>query len=147
VSVAAASPRLSDLRLAPRTLRPAAQGSSILTGPHAGGAAAPGALVSFSVSQAGSITFTVVRAKPGVRVHSGGACRAAPERPAAGSRPCLRRVVVGSFRQPVTAGAGRLRFSGLIAGHRLSGSYVLQATPHARSGAAGPPVTVSFVVT
>jgi hypothetical protein len=143
--VAAASPRLTGLRLAPRALRPAAQGSSILTGPHDGGAAAPGALVSFSVSQAASITFTVIRAKPGIR--SGATCRAAPKRPAAGSRPCVRRVVVGSFRHAVTAGAGRLRFSGRVAGHALSGAYVLRATPHARSGAAGSSATASFVVT
>jgi hypothetical protein len=144
-NIPAASPRLTHLSLAPRAFRPAAQGSGILAGPHAAGASAPGALVGFSVSQAGSITFTVLRAKPGVR--RGGTCRAAPKRLAAGSRSCVRQVVVGSFRQAVSRGAGRLRFSGRIAGHQLSGSYVLRATPHSRSGATGPPATVSFVVT
>jgi hypothetical protein len=140
-----ATAQLADLRLTPRAFRPAARGASILTGPHAGGAAAPGALVGFSVSQAGSITFTVLRAEAGVR--SGGACRAAPKPQAAGLRPCVRQVVVGAFRHGAGAGAGRLRFSGWIGGHRLSGSYILRATPHDDDGAAGPSLSVPFVVT
>jgi hypothetical protein len=146
--IAPGPPRLAHLGLAPHAFRPPPRGASILTGPHAGGARAPGALVSFSDSEAGSITFAVLRAKAGVRVRSGATCQAAPKRPVVGSRPCVRQVVIGSFRQAAAAaGAGRLRFSGRLAGRRLSGSYVLRATPRDRSGVAGPSATASFVVT
>ncbi|HEX3872919.1 MAG TPA: choice-of-anchor Q domain-containing protein [Solirubrobacteraceae bacterium] len=141
----AATARLSGLRLAPRSFRPAARGASILTGPHAGGAGAPGSVVSFRDSQAGSITFTVTRDKPGVR--TGGACRPAPRKPATGATGCVRQVVVGSFRQAVTGGAGRLRFSGRLRGRALSGPYVLRATPHDGAGTAGRSSTSSFTVT
>jgi hypothetical protein len=144
-AAASPAPRLTDLRIARRTFRAASRGTSILTGPHAGGAAPPGAVVSFSDSRAGSVTFTVIRDTPGVS--SGGACRAAPKKQATDAAACVRQVVVGAFRHAVSAGAGRLRFSGRIGGHRLSGPYVLRATPHDSKGTAGRSSSVSFVVT
>jgi parallel beta helix pectate lyase-like protein len=143
-TAAPAGPRLRDLRLEPRVFAATTRGSSILTGSHPGGRSAPGTLISFTDSAGGSVTFTVLRDRPGVL--SAGLCRAQPKHPPAGSQRCVRAVALGSFRHAAQAGPDRLRFSGRLSGRALSGAYVLRATPHDATGAAGRSASATFVV-
>jgi hypothetical protein len=140
----AAAPRITGLRVRPRAFRPATDGPSVITGPHPGDSSAPGALIGFTASRAGSITFTVLRERSGVL--QAGVCRstALAPRAVAHSRGCVRLVAIGSFRHAAAAGAGELRFSGRIAGRALSGPYVLRATSRSADGASGPPASASF---
>ena len=105
----AAVPVISALKVAPRRVR----GSK-------------GAAISFAISQAGSVRFTVEASRPGRRV--GRTCRT-PSRSNRSRPGCSRFVaLVGGFSASVAAGSRVVRFTGRIAGRRLArGSYRLVA--------------------
>jgi hypothetical protein len=111
-------PVLRSLSISPGAFRAARSGASIVT--------RGGARVSFTLSEKASVSFVVERAVKGRRV--GGRCvtaTVARRRTAA----CTRYVVLGGrFTHAGRQGVNRLRFSGRIAGRRLSaGRYRLRA--------------------
>jgi hypothetical protein len=114
--------RLLSLRMSPSVFRAARSGPSILHSKHGG------ALVSFKLSGAIPVTFTVQRLSAGVV--RGRACVA--RRKGMHGKRCTRHVPVhGSFSVKGKLGANSLRFSGRIGGSRLvPGSYVLVAGAH-----------------
>jgi len=124
------APSITRLSLRPVAFRAARRGASV--------AVATGARVTFTLSRAAYVTFTVERVLSGRRV--GGRCVA----PGAGNRrrpSCTRYVTLkGSFRYPgsgfAAAGARGFKFTGRLAGRSLTpGSYRLVAVA---LGAAGP---------
>ena len=127
---AALAPAITRLLIRPAAFRAARRGASV--------AAATGARVTFTLSRAAYVTFTVERALSGRRI--GGRCVA----PGAGNRrrpSCTRYLALrGSFRDPVrgfaAAGLAGFEFTGRVAGRSLTpGSYRLVAVA---LGASGP---------
>lgn len=111
---------LSLESLSPRSFR------ALPAGPSVQPTAMGGALVTFQLDWSAVTTFRVERAAPGRRVR--GRCVA----PTAGNRrsaPCTRYVpLAGSFQVAGGPGLNRFRFSGRLAGRRLSpGQYRLVA--------------------
>jgi hypothetical protein len=103
--------------------------------------------VSYSDTQAGTSTLSVLAPTPGVRI--GHACSAPPRRRVKGRRyrRCVRYVKLGSFTHADSAGANRLHFTGRLRGRRLPpGSYRLSATPRNGLGVAGATVSAGFTV-
>ena len=111
---------LARLRIHPQTFAAARHGPSV--------SRATGATVSFRLSRAASVRFTIIRKLSGRRV--GGRCVAVSAHNRR-HRVCSRLVSVhGSFRFSGVTGSNRLHFSGRISRHRLApGAYVLVATP------------------
>jgi hypothetical protein len=111
---------LSRFRLSPSIFRAAARGASIA-------ARRPiGTRVSYRLSEAAAVRFTVERAAPGRRV--AGRCR----RPTARNRNrprCLRYVALrGSFTHAGKLGGNRFKFRGRLRGRKLRpGRYRLRA--------------------
>jgi hypothetical protein len=104
-----------------------------------------GATVSYRLSAAGTVRFTVEQRRLGRRHGSGRRERCvAPPRPLQGRR-CTRTVVLhGSFTLTGTQGTNRLHFSGRLGGHRLApGTYALVATPRTHHGSA-PESPIAF---
>jgi len=110
---------LSGLAVSPRSFRAAKHGASVVPG-HSGVG------VSFKLSQAGRVRFTVYQLQPGLI--RGGACVTAGGH--AHGRRCTRRVLLrGSFAVDGKAGTNTLRFSGRLRGKRLpAGKYLLSAS-------------------
>jgi len=80
-----------------------------------------GTAVRFRLSEAASVRLTVARLTTGRRV--GGTCRKATRATRSAPR-CRRYVTVGRLAKPMPAGAGRMTFSGRLAGRRLpAGRY------------------------
>jgi uncharacterized repeat protein (TIGR01451 family) len=105
--------RLSGLRVSPRRFRARA-------GRHRG------ATIHYADTIAGRVTFTVLRAVPGVRLArrcvAGG--RHAPR---GGRATCKRLVSVGGFEHTGQAGSNSVPFSGRVGGHQLKpGAYQLR---------------------
>jgi hypothetical protein len=133
-------PAISSLKLSPSTFVAFKRGASITT------AKKPGTAVSYRVSEAATVVFTVQRRTAGRR--SGRACVKATKRLRT-HKACTRYVAVkGSFARAVRAkGAYKLRFSGRLGGHTLSAAHYrlrLIATDRAKNHS--PAATVAFAV-
>ncbi len=121
-----ATARLSGLRLSPARFRSrgARRGKPPL-----------GTTLSYRLSAAARVVFTIERARQGRRVK--GACRK-PTRANRARRPCTRWVAVGRFGVDGKAGANTIRFAGKVGGKPLPpGSYRIRArTPGSQPAAA-----------
>lgn len=136
-----AVPRVTGLRVSPKTFRAAAKGGSITS------AVPPkvGARVSYSISKAGKVRFTVERVAEG-RL-SGGRCFR-PTADNSSGRSCTRYVaLLGSFGQTAMQGGNRFRFTGRLRRRQLApGTYRLVATATGTLGNKAKPTTARFVV-
>lgn len=115
------------------------------SGPAVGSVARiTGTRVSYALSRAARVRFTVQRSRAGRRA-AGRCVRATPAN--RGRPSCARPIRVhGAFSRNRAAGADRFTFTGRLGGRTLgSGSYRLVATPSA-GGRAGPPARARFVV-
>lgn len=101
--------------------------------------------VTFTLSSAANVTFSVKREAPGRK--SGGKC-VKPTKKNAKHKKCVRIVSVdGAITKAEPAGADTFVFDGKVGGKRLApGSYDLVATPSA-AGGSGPQRTVKFKLT
>jgi hypothetical protein len=131
-------PRISDLKISPRSFVAARSGPSALA------ATAVGARASFRLDRAASVRFTILRKVPGRRV--GRRC-VKPTRANRRARRCTRLVrLPGGFSRQGTAGANAFRFRGRLRGRRLKpGRYRLLATPTA-AGVRGNVAAASFQI-
>ena len=132
--------RLSALTVTPHSFQALPSGPSSFAAQRGSGAA-----ISFTLSAAGSVRFTVARLSTG-RLTPGGRCVRATRRNRR-ARLCTRSVpLTGSFTQSATAGSNRLRFTGRLRARKLRpGSFRLVATPSA-GGVAGAPVSTGFTI-
>jgi hypothetical protein len=96
-------------------------------GPSAVAAAKVGTVVSYRLSEAARVTFTVERPRAGIR--RGGRCVRRTRKAPANARKCTRWVQVrGSFARNGATGTNRFRFMGRLRGRALrAGSYRLVA--------------------
>lgn len=140
-----ALPAASKLRFLPGAFAAAASGPSA----RAPTRRSPGATVSYSVTRAAAVRFSVTQTRSGRRTGKGRAarCVAATKANRKGRR-CTRTVVLpGNFSRTAKAGANRFRFTGRLAGRKLKpGSYTLIATPSA-GGRFGRSTRRSFRIT
>jgi hypothetical protein len=123
---AAGSPRpraaITNLRISPSVFPAANRRGSVALA-----ARRRGARVTYRDTQPATTTFTVLKAKRGVR--RGTSCVRPRTRTSPGRR-CTRYVRVGSFRRVDRAGANRFRFTGRLRGRKLApGRYRLKAVP------------------
>lgn len=116
---------VTGLRVAPSHFRALGRGASVVK--------KGGAKVTFKLSEAAKVTFTIARKTTGRSVR--GKCVKATRSNRRAKR-CTRYVAVkGSFTKAGVKGANALRFSGRLRGKRLaSGSYRLTATAKASDG-------------
>jgi hypothetical protein len=127
-------PTITGLSFKPKAFRAAAPGSK-----------SGGTKISFSLSEAATVRFTIQRRARGRK--AGGKC-VAPRPGNRGARRCVRWLkVLGQIERTGTAGSNSFRFTGRLAGRKLApGSYraVSVATDDAgnRSAVAGPGFTV-----
>ncbi|HKN92803.1 MAG TPA: choice-of-anchor Q domain-containing protein [Thermoleophilaceae bacterium] len=131
-------PALGSLKLSHRVFAAARSGASITR--HA----PVGTTVSYKLSEAATVAFTVQRAKAGRS--SGGKCRKAASRTSK-KRACTRWVTVrgGQFTRPGTAGANHFHFSGRVAGRKLAPArYRLVGVPSDSAHNTGRPVNAQF---
>jgi len=130
---------LSRLKLSPKAFLAARSGASVIAAKTK-----PGTIVTYRLSASATVRFTVQRVTNGRR--SGKRCvrRTSKNRRA---RSCKRLVPVrGSFSRRRAAGAARFRFTGRLAGKRLSpGRYRVTATPIS-AGKKGKPAVAAFTV-
>lgn len=138
------SPVLSALRLSPRSFHALARGPSVTNSKVNGGTTKHGTTVSYRLSTAASVKFTVQRVLAGRKV--GKKC-VAPTRKNREKRRCARyRNLPGSFEVTGRAGANSFRFSGRTGGRRLKpNKYRLIATPTANR-LAGKPRKATFKI-
>ena len=123
---------LKSLHMHPRAFHAAHSGPST-TRSH------KGSLVSFTLTQAATVAFTVTRVTAGVE--HGGTC-AAPRHGLDGKRCSRHARVHGSITRSGNGGANSFHFTGRLGGRTLApGSYVLGA-----SAAGEPPVSFAFTV-
>lgn len=119
----ARTPTISAVRVYPSSFKAAKRG---------------GGHVSYRLSASARITFTLERVLRGVK--RGRRCLAAATRTQRGG--CTRRVkVAGNLARYGSAGPNTLRFTGVLAGHRLApGAYLFVMTARSGSGSASPAV-------
>lgn len=133
-------PTISSLKLSPSTFVASTRGASITT------AKKPATTISYRVSEAATVVFTVQRRAAGRR--SGRACVKATKR-LRRHRTCTRYLAVkGSFARVVRAkGADRLRFTGRLGGHTLrAGHYRLRLVATDRAKNHSVAATARFTV-
>ena len=132
---------VSGLTLSPSAFQAARSGPSAL----ASGGRRYGSRVAYTLNEAADVRFAVVQLLPGRRGR-GGIC-AKPTTANSSSRRCVRRVTrPGRFTASGGAGANGFRFTGRLAGRKLTpGRYQLVATP-AAVGATGQAARASFRV-
>jgi hypothetical protein len=120
------SPVLSAYALSPSAFRAAASGPSVI-------AAKRGTTVTYKLSEAAAVKFTVERKTRGRKI--GKRCRKA-RHSNRGGRRCTRYVTVnGSFDQPGKPGPNSFRFSGRLNGSKLRrGNYRLVAVASDAAG-------------
>jgi hypothetical protein len=129
-------PQISAIMTTPGSFRPLRSGPSITT------RAGAGTLITYKLSDAATVSFSVQQAVGGRG--RGNACL--PETSARRNLPrCTRFVSLkGSFKQAGKKGKNSLRFSGRVANRTLKpGAYHLTATPTA-NGATGRAQSVHF---
>jgi len=119
---------ISALALKPIVFTAASAGPTVITPATKN---RKGTLITYQLSAAATVTFTVERAALGrVTLVAGHRRCAAPTHRNANAAHCTRLVAVGSFTQAGAAGPNSVRFSGRIAGRKLpTGAYTLVATP------------------
>ena len=115
------APGISSLRLSAKSFRAAKLGPSFRAAQ-----AGVGAFISFTLSEPGTVRFTIDRSTTGRRV--GGRCVKTTSANRGGT-PCRRWVAVkGSFSVPGKEGANRIRLRGRLGGRTLAlGAYRLNA--------------------
>lgn len=144
------APIVSRLRISPAAFAAAASGPSATTANRRQKQKRrPGAKVSYRLSAAASVRFTVQQRLPGRTEGHGrqGRC-VTPTRHNRKAHQCRRTVTLsGSFTQSGKSGANSLHFNGRLNAHELSpGTYTLVATPTANHKT-GDAVTVGFRIT
>lgn len=128
------APVLSSLALSPKRFRAANLGGSV--------AVAVGGRIRYSVSEAGTVTFTVQRLVRGHR--RGERCRAGGR---AGKRCTVVRKVRGSFTRSTAAGQDQFRFTARVGGRSLKpGRYRLTASAKDAAGNSSTASTATFTV-
>jgi uncharacterized repeat protein (TIGR01451 family) len=131
VSVAPATPAITQFKLKPKSFAAATKGGSVAA------AATTGTVVSYSLNTAATTKFSVLKPTPGIK--SGKRCVKRPKHPPKGAKKCTRYVSIGSFKRAAVAGSNRFRFTGRLKGKTLKrGSYRLQAVATNVSGASQP---------
>jgi hypothetical protein len=136
------APALSGLVLSPSTFR------AMTSGPSATAAKKirkSGTVLTYSDSRAASTTFSILRARKGVRL--GNRCLKAPKHRMSKRepRPCNRVALLGTFTHRDHTGRNRLRFTGRVRGRKLErGAYRLSAVARSSDGKASPAVTKRF---
>jgi hypothetical protein len=102
-----------------------------------------GTKVSYTLSEAASVRFTVLQQQPG-RKAAGGRC-VKPTKANRRAQKCTRMVtLLGSFTRSGSAGANAFKFTGRLLGHKLKpGPYRLVATPTA-GGKTGRAASAAF---
>jgi hypothetical protein len=141
-----ASPRplagvITGLLISPSAFLPAPSGATISTAKKA--KKKYGATISYRDSQIATTTFTVLRESAGRK--QGKSCKK-PSKKNKHGKACTLLAKVGSFTHIDVTAANSLRFSGRIAGKKLTaGSYELQAVAHDAAGN-GPTATKSFKI-
>jgi hypothetical protein len=134
------SSTLAGLKIAPNAFSAAGSGGSIAKK----GKPKAGATVSYTDSQAATMTLTVLQSQPGRR-NKQGVCVKPPRKPR--GKRCTRLVTIGSFTHTDTAGANSFHFTGRVNGRKLKpGGYQLQAVARNATGLASNPVATSFRV-
>lgn len=138
-TTASAPPVISALKLSRRSFLAATKGASAVAA-----RTKPGTIVSYKLSTAATVRFTVQRLRKGRR--SGRRCVKATAKNRR-AKSCTRVIAVrGSFSRRRTAGADRFRFTGRMAGKRLAvGRYRLTVTPRA-GGISGKPARATFTI-
>ena len=103
-----------------------------------------GTKVSYTLSEAGTATFTVKQALPGRKKKS--KC-VKPTRKNRKAKKCTRLVTIGSFTRPSTKGRNSFTFTGRIRGKGLKpGSYRLVLVAKDAAGNKSKAQTVTFKV-
>jgi hypothetical protein len=128
-------PTVSNYAMNPTAILPFTSGGSI--------AAKKGATVSYTVSEAGTATFTVERSTPGKKVK--GKC-VKPTKKNRKAKNCTRySTLAGSFSRASAAGANSFTFTGRLNGLALRpGSYRLVMVAKDAAGNASAPVRKAF---
>jgi hypothetical protein len=138
-------PTLSALTLGTSTFRAAASGASIAKAKKPKPTPAPiGTLVSYSVTEPTTTTFSVTQQQAGVK--HGKRC-VAPPKHATGKpvKHCTRTVTLGTFTRADSDGANSFQFTGRVNGHKLKqGAYQLSGIPTSPSDVKGTPSTIPF---
>jgi hypothetical protein len=120
---------ITHLALRPKAFIPARSGPSVMRA----GNARFGTRITYRDSQASITTFTVQRLLPGR--HRGRSC-VAPSPGNLRGRPCMWRVVIGTFISVDRVGKNRFRFTGRVGRGALApGNYRLVVVPHTSGGA------------
>ena len=139
LTVATAPPAIAGMKIKPKKIRPASSGPSVTVGRKK---PKTGAKVSYTDTQAGTTTFTVLRLAPGRKVK--GKCVKA-RRENRKKKRCTRMVRVGTFTHVDVAGANGFHFSGRVGGRKLKrGKYRLRAVPRNGDGKVGLGVSRKF---
>lgn len=133
------TPRLSRLRLEPRSFRAATNGGAIIARIE------NGTSITYRDTLAAFTTLRVYRTLRGVE--RGRRCAAPNEgKQHRNGKRCTRLVLVGSFKHHDRRGTNRLRFTGRVRGRALSsGSYKLAMTA-TLSGQHGNTISASFAI-
>jgi uncharacterized delta-60 repeat protein len=120
-------PVLTSLTVKPSAFGAVSGGATVITS----ATSRKGALITYELNVAASVSFVVERGLPGRRelVNGRHRCEVQTHRNAHDAE-CTRVMSVGSFSQAAKAGANSIRFSGRIDGKRLPhATYTLIATP------------------
>ena len=132
--------QLGSETIAPAAFRAAPHGASV-----SAATSRYGANVTYTLNMATTVRFTVIKVESGRATASGRCVR--PTQANYSARRCIRLVALpGDFMRTGSAGVNHFRFTGRIAGHKLTiGSYRLIATPTA-GGKIGNKTTAAFGV-
>lgn len=107
------------------------------------GSTRSGTTISYTATQPGMATVTVLRARPGILKR--GHCVKPIAVRSGHPRSCTQLAAVGSFRHANRVGRNRFRFTGLRDRKLTPGRYVLVVTPRAH-GKTGEPLAATFWV-
>ena len=133
-------PKLTAMGLAPRTFKAANSGPSLMASGKAG------TRVTFTLTEAATVSFRIERAGPGRMVN--GRCRRQTGATSSG-KPCTYYMTLpGGFTWHGKLGVNVVRLTGRLNNRRLaSGSYRLVGTPRDASGNVGPALRIAFTIT
>ena len=132
-----AAPRITSLKVSPKRFAVAGKG-------RARTARSTGARVTWRLSARATMRLSVERVVTGRKVAK--TCVPTTQRTRT-RRACPRYLSVGTITKPARRGAGAVRLTGRVAGHRLTpGTYRILATATGRDGRGSAPVAVRFGV-